>query len=1036
MKFALRCLTLGVVVVLFARSLQAGTFKSEFIELRKMVGRAEYDASFDRCKAMIVQHPTEGILYDVLAEIAMYAGRTDDAMSFLWERVEDGTGLSLCYFGLGNLSYRREDDHNAIMFLSKAIELGVEVPECYSDFVYSYERSDGVDPTLKLMTSLCHRHPKNGHFWYGLALAYWANGDFSNVVKHLSEALRIRPAEARFRHARSTALMVIAKEISTGESKERLIEEALSQNDFHGLLLLRSGIAIALQQQGKIDAAIDECLGLIRIAEEFGYVRWIGWGYKQLSDIYSILSQYGRSVESAEKAFLNACLSKDYQLIHSALARSFDSNLELLNFDAATTCIARRIRAYSASKSRTYLVGTLLDASRLFVFLSQPEVSLELVIGALDLSERTALDRRLYWEIHTTLGNTYEALGDNQSALRHYEITESITPAEPFYSRVQAITQGNLGSIYLRMSRNDLALERFRQQLAFAHEARYVREIAYGHLNQGRALLAAGKTALARSEILKAIDGSERDSIPTCQMLALRSLANLCLSTGDTICAERALRQRDSILCLSKVHTSSLMSTWSTREQSENDFELPELLCAIGSFEQGFIGSEAHRVALQPQWKVNWPAIKRARQVDPALLDLVQTTTQLRAAVDSLTRRPEMQGGLVAMPEDCLFIFPQAATLDIQRQIALGSLGKEASLSAIVSNRNVVSDLRQVQQKLSPDEAVLSFIISGEHSFACLTKNDTIAFVGTLPGRDSIHSLLKRLGHITDPSESQALILPPVLENGELALCARLYECILGPFETELSNCSKIFIVPPPGLPPIPFDLMVIPPGRANSTSDDAGGLFVAERFELCYIPDYTSILWKTEDEGRADLDWLGFGNPDLPLQRSARVDPELLFLREKFGVTDRSRLESIPDEINGIKNGFGHSGAAYIGANATRSRLLSLSGAADVVHIAAHGYFHDRIPWASGLLLSGDALKGQQAILSAFDIFEYPLARRLLVLSGCRSLKACGFWSPRVGLRVPYHGSVAVIGSWSIVDDRSTADLMLRFYARTFATV
>ena len=68
--------------------------------------------------------------------------------------------------------------------------------------------------------------------------------------------------------------------------------------------------------------------------------------------------------------------------------------------------------------------------------------------------------------------------------------------------------------------------------------------------------------------------------------------------------------------------------------------------------------------------------------------------------------------------------------------------------------------------------------------------------------------------------------------------------------------------------------------------------------------------------------------------------------------------------------------------------------------------------------------------VLTAFDIFEYPLARRLLVLSGCKSLKAGGLWTYASGLRLPFHGEVPVIGSWSFVDDRSTAHLMLRLYA------
>ncbi len=1029
MRSKIRFLAVCAIALASGQVAIAGTFSKEYLDLRRMVGRADYDAALERCEAMIVQYPREGVLYEGLAEIAQYAGRIDDAMSFLWERVEDGAGLSMCYFALGNLSYRREDDRNAVMFLGKAIELGVEVPECYSAFIYSYERLEGIDATLRLMTSLCHRHPAKAGYWYGLALAYWVNGDYSQVLRHLGEALRIRPLEDRYQHARITVMMLNAKDTDAGGFVSQMIANAFEKNDFHGLFLMMSGVVIRRQQQGLIDSAIEECRALLRVSEKFGYVRWTGWGYKQLADIYSVLSQYGGSVEAAERAYLNACVSGDFHLMQSSLARAFDSNLELLNLGGAIPCLARRVEACKTSQSRTYLIGILLDASRLFVFLGQPEVALELVISALNLSERTALDRRLYWEIHSTLGNVYEQLGDYQSALRHYEITQSITPAEPFYSRVQAITQGNLGSVYLRMGFPQRARERFLAQVAFALEARYVREAAYGHLNLGKANLELGKWRSGHEELLQALELSEKDSIRLCQKLALKAIAASYLACGDSTRAEQALRRHDSLSACNRVSSSLLVSSRLLRDPNDDEDKLAQILCALGKMEQGFLSEETIRTRHQPLWAVNWEGMRDDEGGNVAISNFVQTSKKLRAAVDSLSSRPEMQGGLVAMPEDALFLFATAATLDLQRQQALADLKGDPRTQRLVAKRGMIKELGQIQYRLGKEEAVLSYILSSQESFACVITRDAIAFCSNLPGRDSISSLLKRLNHITDPSESQALILPPLLDDSDLKLCEEVYRELMAPLEALLSRSSRVFIIPPTGIPPIPFDLMVCK-SAAASTSNLNGGMFLIERFEICYIPDLSSLLSKSSQDSQSAHRWIGFGNPDLPSRSRGSFDPDMEFLGKHLGVSTRVELAAVPEEIDGIKERFQKSGVAFLGANATRTTLLSLAGTADVVHIAAHGYLHDRIPWASGLALSGTNQAGVPTVLTAFDIFEYPLARKLLVLSGCMSLKAGGIWTNAGGLRLPFHGEVPVIGSWSFVDDRSTADLMLRLYA------
>jgi CHAT domain-containing protein/tetratricopeptide (TPR) repeat protein len=127
----------------------------------------------------------------------------------------------------------------------------------------------------------------------------------------------------------------------------------------------------------------------------------------------------------------------------------------------------------------------------------------------------------------------------------------------------------------------------------------------------------------------------------------------------------------------------------------------------------------------------------------------------------------------------------------------------------------------------------------------------------------------------------------------------------------------------------------------------------------------------------------------------------------------------------------------AVVGLEASKETVLSgVLRPYRIVHFATHGLIHPRHPELSGLMLSRVDERGRprDGFLPAYELQRLRLSADLVVLSACRT--ALGKEIPGEGLigmtRELMEGGVPrlVVSLWS-VEDRSTAELMRRFYRR-----
>jgi len=106
-------------------------------------------------------------------------------------------------------------------------------------------------------------------------------------------------------------------------------------------------------------------------------------------------------------------------------------------------------------------------------------------------------------------------------------------------------------------------------------------------------------------------------------------------------------------------------------------------------------------------------------------------------------------------------------------------------------------------------------------------------------------------------------------------------------------------------------------------------------------------------------------------------------------------------------------------------------------VHFATHGLLNNERPDLSGIVLSLVDAKGteQNGFLLANEIYELNLPAELVVLSGCRTglgKEVKGEGMLNLTRSFMYAGAARVVVSLWDVNDKSTAELMTQFYART----
>lgn len=632
------------------------------------------------------------------------------------------------------------------------------------------------------------------------------------------------------------------------------------------------------------------------------------------------------------------------------------------------------------------------------------------------------------------LGSLLAELGEFEAGRRRLEEARDLLPPN-----LQVVAETYLGWIAVLEGRPEEGIESFRRAVAAAPESRAA------WLGWGDALLHLDRPAEALEPLGRALDLARRAGTKRAEAEALRKVGTAHRELGDLPAARAALT------AALETGPREAAPEGATRSQ------LARLLAAEGRPEEALAELElAMRIREETRSTISHPEVRatylsRWREDFSLLIDLLLRTgapevEALEASerahartlqelllhsrrdgaseppkpppeLQEMRRRAEAQAGrlgsrLVSDNPDAAEeaelrvelkrVYDELRTLEWRIHEAAG---EEATTPQ-------PRGLKEVQALLGDGEALLEYALGEERSFLFVVTRSGLTVHQDLPPADEIAAAVDDLrGHLET--------FRPHLLRLLHRRARELYSQLLEPAEADLAGIHSLVVVPDRELFYLPFEALV----RTSSGSAAAGAPeYVIDRWQVGYVPAATVLAQLREARsGRAPT---GGGEALVAFADSRGGQGGESATRDSgsYGPLPASRDEV--REIAGLLPPG--SSTVYEGEEASLVRLQDPAVlAAQWLHFAVHGFFDDRQPDLSGLMLADGELR-------AAEIRQLRLAAELVVLSACQTGLGREVWGEElIGLSRAFFAAGAptvVVSLWRVAD-RSTATLMVEFY-------
>ncbi len=396
-------------------------------------------------------------------------------------------------------------------------------------------------------------------------------------------------------------------------------------------------------------------------------------------------------------------------------------------------------------------------------------------------------------------------------------------------------------------------------------------------------------------------------------------------------------------------------------------------------------------------------AAARMAATDPAISDMVRELQESQRRRDAAritlaheTSLPDDERG--ASKETALL---QSINLETERTDVLTKRIQEAFPAYSNFANPGALDVKEMQRRLGPKEALVQFQFGADQGFVILTKAS--AFKAEPIDLDRTEAAtavaeLRRAFNVTGGG----------LTEFDLDASYELYQKLLGPVMADLRDVNHLIVVPSGPLASLPMSLLVTQKPRPGN--DYRRAAWLNRIMATSTVPSVRAfaVLRDQKDAKRAPKPYLAFANPTFEGQketRDANGRPRPSGLQNlnnqcREGPTSVDLLKGLaplPDTANEVQT-IG----AILGAD--RSSLL-LGAAANepdlrklkmddyrIVYFATHGLLPGELKCQSepGLALSPPAqtasTKEADGLLEASEIAELQLNADLVVLSACNT--------------------------------------------------
>ncbi len=1005
--------------------------KSDYLELRRLIGKEQFNGAIERCKDLIEVYPDYFYLYETLAEVSQYAGDLDNAAKYFEERIEEGREIGLSYYGLGRVHHYKKNYRTAVLSYHKAIELGLDVPECYRDYEYAYEKFEGVDSAIRYFASLCQRDPRNANCWYALALAHSSKSDNEKILQCLEEALSRRPGDPAYLGKKAATLFWQGRLREAGDLFNELLPLAEMRADLKGMQFLRHYASLNYDQTNRRDSSIVEVQRAIRQAREFGDYRWLGRGFTLLAWIEYSSGNFENVLVYAQQALDESERALDDYAIIEALSWQFAAHIELGDFEEALERTYLRLRRAQAAHNEYDFVSALEDIAWTYHEMGADDLALDYAIEALAKAEAAGLSSRPLHEIHTTLGLIYEGLRKHKLALHHYRLAyELISAKNPWSDFDVATTHGNLGNAYLNLGDFQKAKAHFNEQLAVARRIGLSREVGYALAYLGNYYFQRKQYDLAHQYYLQGLRQSKKLNQAPLSRLCTRGLAMLAEVVGKS---DEALAWYQMAITTSESLGHGQKHAFERNYTGKNigsDYQnCVRILCSLGKPDEAFETAEKAKL----QTGLNFITMAQ-RKISDLLSDsygarILRIKSDLerkhaKLAAESEKAFPEKDEGTE------LAILSDIGNLEIEyRKILDSARTGDPRFYNLLSPAPI--SLRKIQEEiLGPDQALLEYSVGEDQTEAFVVKRDTLLHFTIERSRAELTKLLGRMSHLFSDHAKGETIWNPALANFETKSSLELYRLLIKPVEKQVEDVDRLIIVADDLLKSLPFEALVTEVAGGADQHDFSNVSYLIERYELSYAPA-ASLLdprFQAAKEPRKLI--LAVGNPTVRDGEQNSTDETGALLASSTRSRFSQPLPGAEQEVNLIGRMFEDQADVLVGEQASKVVFKQLAPEYKILHIAAHATFDNYRPLHSSIFLAADAETNENGVLRAFEFFNLELNAELAVLSACNTVGGGGSQGMEGLVRgLVFAGVPSVVATLWTVEDESTAKLMEHFY-------
>ena len=637
-------------------------------------------------------------------------------------------------------------------------------------------------------------------------------------------------------------------------------------------------------------------------------------------------------------------------------------------------------------------------------------------------------------ETQDLIGTAYSALGQPEKALDYHQRALEIQRATGNIRR-EAISLSNLGHVYNKLSQPEKALDQFSQALSIFRNI--------GDLNNAAVTL----------------EGSARSKQMSGNLDEARKHIEESLTMIETVRARSGSQQLRASYRASMEKVYEFYIDLLMQQHAANPL--------LGHDAEAFQASERGRARslLELLSEAN---VDIRRGVDAAVIDRERNLTQL------LNAKAQRQIQLVARKgsqDEIATLKKEISTLEDEYEHLQTTIRKTSPGYAALTQSQPLT-LKEIQRQLDPDTLLLEYSLGEERSYMwAVTQQSLKSYV--LPNRKQAEKVARQVYELLTarslfkPGETAALRQQRIAQADSQLLVARreLSHMVLGPVASELGT-KRLVVVADGALQYVPFAALPVPSvvrgqlSAANSRNSDneqrtTNGpttdtpLIVVN--EIMSLPSASAIAVQRKGlQGRkpaanavAVIADPVFSSNDQRLKSNARTDGvantriiehladdsgKLVIRRLPFTRQEAEQILSVSPRASNLKAiDFKANRGTATGGELSKFRY---------VHFATHGYLDSERPDLSAIVLSLVDEQGnpQDGFLRALEIYNLNLPAELVVLSACQTglgkeIKGEGLVGLTRGFM--YAGARRVVVSLWNVNDKATAELMTKFYAK-----